>query len=187
MTVLELDQLSPLFNWNAYLARAGWARSGAHVVTPELRPHYERQIEKESLAEPGRFTCAGMRAQRRTQPIFRPLSTGDFQLLRQDSAWTGANSRPAGNVAATTWTAISAKRLAKPMLPGISVRSEEAALKMVRKLKGRCRARFRLSPGWRGHPSSRRSPKLQSIANKVGYPDQWRDYSALDRPRRRDG
>ena len=31
----------------------------------------------------------------------------------------------------------------------------------------------------RRRPRRRRSVKLHAIANKIGYPDHWRDYSAL--------
>ena len=44
----------------------------------------------------------------------------------------------------------------------------------------------RRSPGCRTRRRSRPPCKLRAVANKIGYPDRWRDYSSLQhRPRRR--
>ena len=45
--------------------------------------------------------------------------------------------------------------------------------------KRRWRARSSNCPGWAKPPRSARSKSCTRIVNKIGYPDQWRDYSSV--------
>jgi putative endopeptidase len=61
-----------------------------------------------------------------------------------------------------------------------SPEAKQAALKMVKaESKTSMQSEIQSLP-WMGacYQESRRSIKLHAIANKIGYPDKWRDYSA---------
>ena len=67
-----------------------------------------------------------------------------------------------------------------------SPEAKQQALKMVKEIEAAMEQDIKRCRGCRRQPSSRRSVKLQGMANKIGYPDKWRDYSKLDdRARRR--
>jgi endothelin-converting enzyme/putative endopeptidase len=55
-----------------------------------------------------------------------------------------------------------------------------AAVKMVKEIETAMQSEIQALP-WMGSATRQQAlTKLQSIANKVGYPDKWRDYSALE-------
>ena len=78
--VAELDKLSPLFNWNTYLASGLGSVSSLNVVTPTML-HHNATLDKESLSDWKTYALA-RRSQRRYQPLVR-IRPGNFQLLRQ--------------------------------------------------------------------------------------------------------
>jgi endothelin-converting enzyme/putative endopeptidase len=58
--------------------------------------------------------------------------------------------------------------------------AKERVLVMVRAIEDAMAADIRRSP-WMGEKTRQLAlEKLKSLANKIGYPDQWRDYSKLD-------
>jgi putative endopeptidase len=61
-----------------------------------------------------------------------------------------------------------------------SPEAKQAALKMVKEIEASMQNEIQALP-WMGAATKQQAlAKLHGIANKVGYPDQWRDYSALE-------
>ena len=60
-----------------------------------------------------------------------------------------------------------------------SPEAKQAALKMVVEIEAAMQGEIQTLP-WMGATTKEQAlAKLHAVANKIGYPDQWRDYSAL--------
>jgi putative endopeptidase len=61
-----------------------------------------------------------------------------------------------------------------------SPESKQAALKMVREIEAAMQSEIQALP-WMGAATKEQAlTKLHAIANKIGYPDTWRNYSSLE-------
>ena len=180
MTVLELDQLSPLFNWNAYLAKSGLGAVGSlNVVTPEYVRTMNATIEKESLPDWKiylRWHAAHNAATNLSSAFDKETFNFYGKTLRGQEQLPPRWKRCSNDVDSDLGEALGQAYVARYFGP----EAKKAALKMVKEIERSMQSEIQALP-WMGAATKQQAlAKLQSIANKVGYPDQWRDYSALE-------
>jgi putative endopeptidase len=180
MTVAELDKLSPLFNWNAYLAKSGLGVVGSlNVVTPEYVRTMNATIEKESLPDWKtylRWHAAHNAATNLSSAFDKETFNFYGKTLRGQEQLPPRWKRCSNDVDSDLGEALGQAYVARYFSP----EAKQAALKIVKEIEGAMQNEIQALP-WMGAATKQQAlAKLQSIANKVGYPDQWRDYSALE-------
>ena len=180
MTVAELDKLSPLFNWNAYLAKNGLgAVSSLNVVTPEYVRTMNATVEKESLPDWKiylRWHAAHSAATNLSSAFDKETFNFYGKTLRGQEQLPPRWKRCSNDVDSDLGEALGQAYVARYFSP----EAKQAALKMVKEIEGSMQSEIQALP-WMGAATKQQAlAKLHSIGNKVGYPDQWRDYSALE-------
>ena len=180
MTVAELDKLSPLFNWNAYLAKNGLsAVSSLNVVTPEYVRTMNATVEKESLPDWKiylRWHAAHSAATNLSSAFDKETFNFYGKTLRGQEQLPPRWKRCSNDVDSDLGEAFGQAYVARYFSP----EAKQAALKMVKEIEDSMQSEIQGLP-WMGAATKQQAlAKLHSIANKVGYPDQWRDYSALE-------
>jgi putative endopeptidase len=180
MMVAELDKLSPLFNWNTYLAKSGLGSvSSLNVVTPDYVRTMNATLDKESLSDWKtylRWHAAHSAATNLSSAFDKETFNFYGKTLRGQEQLPPRWKRCSNDVDSDLGEALGQAYVARYFSP----EAKQAALKMVKEIEGSMQNEIQALP-WMGAATKQQAlAKLQSIANKVGYPDQWRDYSALE-------
>jgi endothelin-converting enzyme/putative endopeptidase len=179
MTVAELDKLSPLFSWNAYLAKNALGVSSLNVVTPEYVRTMNATIEKESLPDWKiylRWHAAHSAATNLSSAFDKETFNFYGKTLRGQEQLPPRWKRCSNDVDSDLGEALGQAYVARYFSP----EAKQVALKMVKEIEDSMQSEIQALP-WMGAATKQQAlAKLHSIANKVGYPDQWRDYSALE-------
>jgi putative endopeptidase len=184
MSVEELQKLAPAFNWNAYFTKTGVGSLASplatlNVVTPDYFHIMNEEIEKENLA--------GWKAYLRWHAVHnaaRDLSSAfvkenfNFYMKTPQGQeelrprW----KRCTNDVDNDLGEALGQAYVAKYFSP----EAKQAALKIVQEVEAAMQSEVQTLP-WMGAATKEQALiKLRAIANKIGYPDTWRDYSALE-------
>jgi endothelin-converting enzyme/putative endopeptidase len=175
----ELPALAPGLDWPAYLAALGAARvDTVNVAAPDFFAELSRRLQTEPLATWKaylRFHVANAFA----PYLSRPFVAEDFAFHRQylegarriQPRW----KRCEALVDQQLGEALGRAFVDRVFAPA----TKEATVAMVRRIESvmerRLQTRDWMSPQTRAAALA----KLHAIRNKVGYPDRWRDYSAL--------
>ncbi len=180
MTVGDLSQLSPGFDWNVYFARSGLGAIGSlNVVTPDYMRTMNAAIEKESLPDWKiylRWHAAHNAATNLSSAFDKETFNFYGKTLRGQEQLPPRWKRCTNDVDSDLGEALGQAYVTRYFSPEAKL----AAVKMVKEIEGAMQSEIQALP-WMGAATKQQAmAKLQSIANKVGYPDQWRDYSALN-------
>ncbi|MFY9559198.1 MAG: M13 family metallopeptidase [Terriglobales bacterium] len=180
LSVAELDKLAPGFAWKVYLAKNGLgAVESLNVVTPDYLRTMNASVEKESL--PDWKTYLRWHAAHNAATILSSaFNQEDFNFygktLRGREQLPPRWKRCTNDVDGDLGEALGQAYVARYF----SSEAKQAALKMVKQIEGAMQSEIQALP-WMGATTKQQAlTKLQAIANKVGYPNKWRDYSALE-------
>ena len=179
MTVAELQALSPSFNWNTYFNAAGVSGlSSVIVAQPDFVREFERQVATQSLdnwEDYLRWHLIDTAAPTLNRAVvdanfdfFGRFLEGKKEQLPRWKRCAQYTDAALGEAVGRLWTdryfPASAKAEANEMVQNLmaALREDIGAL------------------SWMG-PETRAQAlaKLQAFGLKIGYPDAWRDYSAL--------
>lgn len=175
----EVYALAPEFGWNSYLRDAGLnPQSEINVATPEFFKEVSRMLESVPVRDWKtylRWTLVDASAARLSAKFVDEdfdfngrILTGTQENL---SRWKRCVSRTNGALG----EAVGQAYVAQYFKPAAKAR----ALEMVHNLEAALREDIQALP-WMGEETKKQAlVKLGSIVNKIGYPDKWRDYSAL--------
>ena len=110
----------------------------------------------------------------------RGLRRRELRLLRQDADRARRSCGRAGSAASTASTTTSATRSASATSRRRSARRASSAWPMmVAALEKALEQDIQALP-WMTDPTKKQGlEKLRAIANKIGYPDKWRDYTTV--------
>jgi putative endopeptidase len=183
MSVEELQKLAPAFGWNIYFTKTGvgsLATQAAtlNVVTPDYFHLMSAEIEKESLADWKTYLRWHV-----THDAAAGLSTAfvneNFSFygktLRGREELPPRWKRCTNDVDSDLGEALGQAYVAKYF----TAEAKQAALKMVQEIEASMQSEIKALP-WMGADTKEQAlTKLHAIANKIGYPDAWRDYSTL--------
>jgi putative endopeptidase len=180
MSIKDFDALSPAFNWNTYLAKSGLgAIQSLNVETPEYFRTMSAAIEKESLADWKTYLRwhAAHNAATYLSSAFDQENFNFYgKTLRGQEQLPPRWKRCTNDVDSDLGEALGQAYVARYFSP----EAKQAALQMVKEIEGAMQSEIQALP-WMGAATKQQAlTKLQSIANKVGYPDKWRDYSTLE-------
>ena len=176
----QLQALSPSFPWAAYMTKVGVPSvNSLNVATPEFFKGMNTEIEKESLADWKaylRWHLANVNA----EFLSKPLLDEDFafygKTLRGQEELEPRWKRCVGYVDNDLGEALGKAFVARTFSP----EAKQSALTMVHQIEAAMERDVNSLPWMSDVTKQHALEKLNAIANKIGYPDRWRDYSALN-------
>ncbi len=180
MRVEELQKLTPSFGWNTYFAKTGaGSLETLNVVTPDYFHVMSEEIEKESLDDWKtylRWHAAHDAATSLSAAFVRENFSFYGKTLRGRQELPPRWKRCTNDVDNDLGEALGQAYVAKYFTP----EAKQAALKMVQEIEAAMQSEIQALP-WMGAATKEQAlTKLHAIANKIGYPDSWRDYSSLE-------
>jgi endothelin-converting enzyme/putative endopeptidase len=179
MTGEELASLGPAFHWDRYFVTVGLpSLKSLNVATPDFFKAENEEIEKEDLAS--------WKAYLRWHLVYinapymsAPFRNADFDFYQK--TLRGAEQieprwkRCVNNVDNDLGEALGQAYVERAFPP----EAKQRALKMVKQIEDAMQRDIQSLP-WMSETTKQRAvDKLHAVANKIGYPDHWRDYSAL--------
>jgi endothelin-converting enzyme/putative endopeptidase len=180
MTVGDLEKLSPDFHWNTYFAKIGTGPvASLNVMTPEYFRTMSAEIGNESLADWKtylRWHAAHVVATDLSAAFVQETFNFYGKTLRGQEQLPPRWKRCSIDVDNDLGEALGQAYVAKYFSP----EAKQAALKVVQEIEAAMQGDIQASP-WMGAATKEQAlAKLHAIANKIGYPDRWRDYGALE-------
>jgi putative endopeptidase len=180
MTVGELQNLSPGFQWPEYFAKVGLPQlQTLNVETPGFFQKMSAEIEKENLSAWIPYLQWHL-VHANAHYLSSAFVNEDFNFfgktLRGRSELQPRWKRCVVNVDEDLGEALGQAYVEKYFSP----EAKQQVLTMVNEIEGAMQEDIQTLP-WMS-PETRKSAleKLHAVANKIGYPDHWRDYSKLE-------
>jgi len=180
MTVAQLEQLAPSFSWKKYIAQAGLpSLQSLNIQTPEFFKALNAQIAKEDL-DTWKAYLRWHLIHANAAYLSAPFVDENFNFYgktlqgrqQQEPRW----KRCAQYVDNDLGEALGRAYVDRYF----SAEAKQQALKMVKDIEAQMEEDIE-SLSWMTPQTKKNAlEKLHAIANKIGYPDHWRDYSALD-------
>ena len=180
MAVAELEKVAPAFGWSVYLEKVGLGKlASLNVTAPEYFRTMNAEIEKESLADWKtylRWHAAHSAANDLTSAFVKENFNFYGKTLRGRQELPPRWKRCTTDVDNDLGEALGQAYVAKYFSP----EAKQAALKVVQEIEAAMQSEIHALP-WMGATTKEQAlTKLHAIANKIGYPDRWRDYTALE-------
>jgi putative endopeptidase len=179
MSRQQLQALSPSFQWNVYMAKVGLPSvTSLNVATPNFFKGMNAEIQKEPLDS--------WKAYLRWHLVSENAEFLATSIVNEDFAFYGKTlrgqqeleprwKRCVGYVDNDLGEALGKAFVARTFSP----EAKQQALVMVQQIEAAMQKDIDsltwMTPVTKHHALE----KLHAVANKIGYPDKWRDYSAL--------
>ena len=180
MTGAELERISPEFHWPVYFAKAGMLSiSSLNVTSPSFFKTMNEEIEKESL--PDWKTYLRWHLVHADAPyLSTPLVNENFafygKTLRGQQELQPRWKRCTRAVDGDLGEALGQAYVDKYFSPD----AKQKALKIVKEIQAAMEQDIN-GLSWMSSTTKQQAlAKLHGMANKIGYPDKWRDYSKLE-------
>ena len=176
----ELEQLSPSFRWPTYFAKVGLpSLQSLNVVSLEFFKTMNAELQKESLANWKaylRWKLVHADAQYLSSPFVNENFDFYGKVLQGKEQLRPRWKRCTDYVDSDLGEALGQAYVAKYFGPD----AKAQALNMVKQIEVAMQSDIQ-SLTWMSDPTKQRAlEKLHAVANKIGYPDRWRDYSKLE-------
>jgi putative endopeptidase len=180
MTSAELQKISPDFQWPTYFAKVGVpSLSSLNVAVPAFFKGLNEAIDKESLADWKtylRWHLVHAYAPHLSAPFLNENFAFYGKTLQGQQELKPRWKRCTENVDDYLGEALGQAYVKKYF----SVEAKQQALKMVKEIQAAMEQDIDNLP-WMSAPTKQQAlAKLHGMANKIGYPDKWRDYSKLE-------
>ncbi|MEO5617039.1 MAG: M13 family metallopeptidase [Candidatus Eisenbacteria bacterium] len=183
ITVKELSALCPAINWPAYFKEVGLPALANDTATLDVsQPVFMRQLSRllestpiETWRDLVRVNVARSAAPWLGQKFYD-------ETFAIQSQFTGTKTPPARWKRASQvmdfamGEAVGQAYVATAFPPS----SKTRMLEMVANIRGSMKERIETRPWMSAATKKEALAKLETILLKIGYPDQWRDYSKLD-------
>ncbi|MBZ5719680.1 MAG: M13 family metallopeptidase [Acidobacteriia bacterium] len=179
MTDDQLASLSPAFRWNGYFTKVGLpSLHSLNVQTPEFFKAMNAELEKEDLASWKSYLRWHL-VHTNAPYLSSAFVNADFDFFGKTLLGTEQNQprwkRCVTYVDNDLGEALGQAYVEKTFGPD----AKQRAQKMVDEIEAAMQSDIQALPWMSPVTKERALEKLHAIANKIGYPDKWRDYSAL--------
>ncbi len=180
MTRVELTKLTPSFDWNRYLADNGIPSVPAiNVTEPKFFKAVETEIKDVPLAD-WKAYLRWHAVHARAPYLSNKFVSEDFDFYRK--TLHGVTEMPprwkqcVRYVDRDLGEALGQEFVRRTFTADTKQRTVDMTKRVETAMENEIKAL-----GWMTEATKQRAlEKLHSIANKVGYPDRWRDYSSVD-------
>jgi endothelin-converting enzyme/putative endopeptidase len=179
MTPAELQALTPSFTWSAYFAGAGAPKIDTlNVTEPEFFKSFGQLVAATPLAD--------LRTYLRWHLVHASAPTLSAAFVNENfhfygTTLTGAKElRPRWKRCVQFTDGDLGEALGQAFVrEAFGAAAKEDTLKMVRDLESSLQQDIQGLDWMTDATRQQALVKLHAIANKIGYPDRWRDYTAL--------
>jgi len=180
MTTSELEKLSPDFQWQVYFSKVGVpSLASLNVASPGFFKAMNEELEKESVAD--------WKTYLRWHLVHADAPFLSAALLNENFAFYGKTlrgqqelqprwKRCTENVDDDLGEALGQVYVEKYFSPD----AKQQALKIVKEIEAAMAQDINSLPWMSAATKQQALVKLHGMANKIGYPDKWRDYSKLE-------
>lgn len=179
MTVAELQKLTPSLDWNAYLSNIGLKSVDSLIVS---QPKYMMALEtifKENKIEEWKAYLRWTLLNSSSSKLSKTIEVANWEFYGK--TLTGAiKQRPRDEGAlqvinGSIGEALGKLYVEKKFPPEAKIKAE----KMIKNIFLAFENRINNLPWMTAETKIRAIAKLHKINAKIGYPDKWKDYSAL--------
>lgn len=175
----ELSALTPGFSWDGYLAARNRPEiASVNVATPGFFEHLDEQLQKLPLEDLKAYLSWQVLHQ--TAPFLSDrFSNEGFQM---EKLITGAQTQTSRTERAVKWTddylgeALGQKFVERHFPAAAKAQAVEMVGDVLEALRDKLGAAAWMSP----ETKTQALEKLDTMRYKIGYPDKWTDYSALE-------
>jgi len=180
MATTELEKLSPDFPWPVYFARVGMpALASLNVSAPNFFKTLSARLAAESLSDWKtylRWHLVHANAPFLSAPFVNENFAFYGKTLRGQQELQPRWKRCTRGVDGDLGEALGQAYVEKYFSP----EAKQQALKMVKEIDTAMEQEIKALP-WMSDPTKQQAlVKLHGMANKIGYPDKWRDYGKLE-------
>jgi len=180
MTSSELEKISPDFQWQVYFTNVGLpALASLNVASPGFFKVMNEELGKESLAD--------WKTYLRWHLVHADAPFLSTALLNENFAFYGKSlrgqqelqprwKRCTENVDDDLGEALGQVYVEKYFSP----EAKQQALKIVKEIEAAMAQDINSLPWMSAATKQQALIKLHGMANKIGYPEKWRDYSKLE-------
>ncbi|HEY1203219.1 MAG: M13 family metallopeptidase [Bryobacteraceae bacterium] len=179
MTLEQVKALAPSFDWDAYLAKTGLSGIAiANVTEPAFFTELERQLHSQDLGN--------WKTYLRWHLAHSKAPYLSSQFVDEDFAFFGKTLRGIDQLQ-PRWKrcvryvdrdlgeALGQVFVAKTFGPDVKAKTVDMTRQIEKAMEGEIE-----SLPWMGPETKQQAlAKLHTVANKIGYPDKWRDYSSV--------
>jgi putative endopeptidase len=180
MPQAELKTLAPNFPWEDYFSAVGLAGKGDVNVTA---PDFFKEISALAASEPIANWKTYLRwhlINSAARDLSSPFVDEDFRFKGTILTGTKENLPRWKRCVSYTDRALGEALGQAYVKKAFPPQAKTRALEMVKNLEAALADDIRQLP-WMSEATRQQAlVKLQAITNKIGYPDKWRDYSALE-------
>jgi endothelin-converting enzyme/putative endopeptidase len=180
MTNEELKKISPDFRWPVYFAKVGMpSLSSLNVSSPNFFKAMNEELAKESLADWKiylRWHLVHADASHLSTPFLNENFAFYGKTLRGQEELQARWKRCTEAVDGYLGEALGQAYVAKYFSP----EAKQQALKIVKEIQTAMEQDISGLPWMSPATKQQALAKLHGMANKIGYPDKWRDYSKLE-------
>ena len=180
MTAGELEQIAPAFPWSVYFAKVGLpSLASLNVASPGFFRALNEELHKESLDDWKvylRWHLVHEDAQHLPAAFLNEWFSFYGKTLEGTEQIQPRWKRCTNDVDNDLGEALGEAYVAKYFPP--EARTE--ALKMVKEIEAAMEQDIEALPWMSPITKQQALEKLHAVANKIGYPDKWRDYSKLE-------
>ena len=180
MTGAELEKIAPDFRWQIYFAKVGMpSLSSLNVAAPEFFKTLNQELSKESLADWKtymRWHLVHADAPHLSAPFVNENFAFYGKTLRGQQELQPRWKRCTQAVDGYLGEALGQVYVEKYFSP----EAKQQAVKMVKEIQTAMQQDIN-NLNWMSPPTKQQALlKLHAVADKIGYPDKWRDYSKLE-------
>ena len=180
MTTADLEKLSPQFQWLVYFAKVGLpSLSSLNVSSPAFFKTLSATLESESLADWKtylRWHLVHADAAHLSSPFLNENFAFYSKTLRGQQELKPRWKRCTEYVDDYLGEALGQAYVEKYFSP----EAKQQALKIVKEIQAEMELDITGLPWMSAATKQQALAKLHGMANKIGYPDKWRDYSKLE-------
>ena len=180
MTSVEFEKISPDFQWQVYFTKIGLPALGSlNVAAPGFFKKLNEEIAKENLADWKvyfRWHLIHAKAPFLSSALVNENFAFYGKTLRGQQELQPRWKRCTQNVDNDLGEALGQVYVEKYFSP----EAKQQALKMVKEIDVAMAADIDALPWMSAATKQQALVKLHGMANKIGYPDKWRDYSKLE-------
>ena len=179
MTSAELEKIAPDFRWQIYFAKVGMpSLASLNVAVPAFFKTMSAELDKESLADWKtylRWHLVHANAPYLSSAFLNENFSFYGKTLRGLQQLKPRWKRCTENVDDDLGEALGQAYVEKYFPPS----AKQEALKMVKQIQAAMEQDLNALEWMSPATKQQALLKLHSMANKIGYPDKWRDYSKL--------
>ncbi len=180
MTAADFEKIAPDFQWTSYFAKVGMPSLGSlNVASPNFFKALNAELDKESLGDWKvylRWHLVHADAAFLSSAFVNENFAFYGKILRGQEELKPRWKRCTENVDDDLGEALGQVYVEKYFSP----EAKQDAVKMVKEIEDAMQQDINTLPWMSAATKEQALVKLRAMANKIGYPDKWRDYSKLE-------